>query len=89
MEFEWDETKRAANITKHGFDFARIGRLLDAPHIIMPARPAQGEDRWLAIGVLDNRVVTAVFTWRGARVRVISIRRARDGERRRYQAIHA
>ncbi len=88
MEFEWDNAKRAANIAKHGLDFARIGRLINAPHVVMAARDVGDEKRWLAIGVLDECVVTAVFTWRGKRIRVISLRSARNGERRRYQAIY-
>jgi uncharacterized DUF497 family protein len=88
LEFEWDEAKRAANIEKHGFDFARVGRLFDAPHILTPARPAQAEQRWLAIGLMEGRLATAVFTRRNGRTRIISIRSARDDERRRYQAIY-
>ncbi len=88
MEFEWDETKRTANIAKHGLDFARIGRLLNGPHVTMAARATEGEERMLAIGELDGRIVTAVFTWRAEKMRIISLRSARDGERRRYQALY-
>jgi uncharacterized DUF497 family protein len=31
--------------------------------------------------------VTAIFTWRGAVIRLISMRKARDNERRQHQAL--
>ena len=31
MNFEWDEAKNRANIRKHGFDFARRGRVVSRP----------------------------------------------------------
>jgi uncharacterized DUF497 family protein len=88
LEFEWDEAKRATNIAKHGLDFARIARLLDGPHVTIEARATQGEQRLLTIGELDGRVVTAVFTWRAEKMRIISLRSARDDEWRRYQALY-
>ncbi len=88
MEFEWDEAKRAANLEKHGLDFVLMAELLEQEVLYQPARSAAEEGRWMATGAVGGRWVTAVFTLRGARVRVISMRRARDGERRHYQALY-
>ena len=87
MEFEWDQAKRLANLAKHGFDFLRATDVFLGPHLLIPARNAAAEHRWLAIGTTDGVPVTVVFTQRGQTIRVISIRSSRRGERSRYQAL--
>jgi uncharacterized DUF497 family protein len=88
LEFEWDDAKRTANIAKHGLDFLRVGRLMAEQHVVVPGREVGGEARMLAIGLIEERFVTAVFVMRGGNVRVISLRSARHGERRKYQAVY-
>jgi uncharacterized DUF497 family protein len=86
-EFEWDERKNEANRAKHGLDFVDAVALFDHPHLLAAARMTGGETRSLATGLVDGRVVTAVFTLRGDRIRIISLRVARADERLRYQAL--
>jgi uncharacterized DUF497 family protein len=43
--------------------------------------------RWLAVGMIDDVYVTAVFTRRGPVIRIISMRRARNDERKKHQQI--
>lgn len=86
MEFEWDENKRLTNITKHGLDFLDAPLLFDAPHIVEKSS-YEAEERWLAVGVIHGTVVCLVYTWRGDVIRIISMRMARDEERRKYHAI--
>lgn len=88
LELEWDEAKRQANIAKHGIDFLRAVDVFAGPHIILPARETATEARWIAIGLTEGLHVALVFTRRGSSIRVISIRRARHGERRQHQALH-
>ena len=88
MEFEWGEAKRVSNIAKHGLDFVRIARLLGGRHVTKRTSEAHGEERLLLTGELDGRTVTAVVTWRGEKMRIISLRSARNDEKRRYQALH-
>ena len=45
-----------------------------------------GETRIKAIGEVNGVIVSVVYTWRGARRRLISARRARADERKEYQA---
>jgi len=52
--------------------------------IIVDSRVTQQETRRLAIGLVDDLLVTLVFTLRGERIRIISARRSRISERRRY-----
>jgi len=89
VNFEWDEPKRLANLEKHGFDFMDADRLFDGPHYVAEARTVEGEPRWLATGMIGRQPATAIYTRRGANIRLISLRSARDGEKRRYQALLA
>lgn len=88
MEFEWDEEKWASNIAKHGLDFVSAIHLFSGPHLRKRARDGRGgEVRWLAVGVVQGLCVAAVYTVRGGAIRMISLRRARDDERRQHQKI--
>ncbi len=88
-EFEWDDDKSAANLTKHGFDFEDARRVFAAFTIRTPARQTSGERRWLAVGVLEGREVAVIYVMRSASARIISARRARIGERESYRKAFA
>lgn len=84
MEFEFDPAKSASNKNKHGLDFVEAQALwLDDRRIVGPAR-SHDEERWVLVGMVDGRCWTAVFTMRGAVVRLISVRRARGYEVENY-----
>jgi len=84
MEFEWDEAKRAANLVKHGLDFADVARLdWEAVRIERDFRFDYGEDRFIAVGWLDRQLVAVAFTPRGSTTRVVSMRPASRRERAR------
>lgn len=87
MEFEWDEAKCASNLRKHGLDFRIAVRLFADKVATAPARDEAGELRWMATAPYQGGYVTVIYTLRGNVLRIISLRRARDGERRRYQAL--
>lgn len=80
MDCEWDERKRRANIQKHGFDFVRVTKLFNGPHLSAAARTSIEEERWLAIGMIDGLLATVIFTQRQGGRRIISVRRARHDE---------
>ena len=87
MEYDWDPEKAAANLTKHGINFvAALAVFDDQRHFIEDStKPEYGETRRIAIGVMaDGRLVTVVFTDRGEVKRIISVRTARNYERRKY-----
>jgi uncharacterized protein len=88
MAFQWDERKRLRNIAKHGFDFLLAEELFDGPHVIVPSKLSQPEERFLAIGKVAGRWATVVHTIREGQCRIISMRSARDAERRRYQDLY-
>jgi uncharacterized protein len=87
MQFEWDEAKGDASLERRGFDFAYAALLFDDPWRIEreDARRDYGEPRWQTIGQSEGRVFFAVYTPRGAIMRIISVRRAHDKEERTYR----
>lgn len=87
MQFEWDPRKCAKNIDKHGLDFNDVDIVFGSPYFKQSAKPVNDEERWLAVGMIDETYVTVVCTMRGSVIRIISMRRARDGERRKHQEI--
>ncbi|MGA9867478.1 MAG: BrnT family toxin [Acetobacteraceae bacterium] len=85
MEFEWDESKRASNLSKHGVDFAAVEAFeWETAAVQEDRRRDYGEQRWSAQGIISGRVHTLSFAVRGTRVRVISLRTASRKERAAY-----
>jgi uncharacterized DUF497 family protein len=87
-EFEWDEAKRAANQEKHKVDFQLATLLFDGRPNVTVDSSRDGEMRSATTGYLDGRCYTAIWTLRGEAIRFISVRSARDGEKRTYRAVH-
>ncbi len=89
MEFEWDENKRASNIAKHGFDFLDTWELFEDDHLKGAAKPGKnGEERFLATGLVRGFYATVIYTMRGSIIRVISLRKANPNEQGKHQALH-
>jgi len=87
VKFEWDESKNASNIEKHGLDFADGKEMFQAPMLTkLDTRFDYNEDRYVGIGFVKNIVVVVVFT-EPARdtVRFISLRKAVKHERNEYE----
>ena len=85
MELEWDEVKRRANIAKHGLDFADVSILdWDQATALEDTRRIYPEPRFWAFAMRGPRLHVVTFCRRGAKVRVISFRKANDREVRRH-----
>jgi uncharacterized protein len=82
-EFGWDPRKREVNLRKHGIDFEDAVEVFDGQ--ILARRSDREEERWIAIGSLENRLIAVVFTRRADVIRIISARRARKNEERAYR----
>lgn len=86
MAFEFDEDKSRANREKHGIDFVHAQALWHDPDLIeIPALTAD-EPRFLVIGRIDGKHWSAVITYRGANIRIISVRRSRSEEVATYES---
>ncbi len=77
MGFEFDPKKSVSNKHKHGIDFVEGQALWDDPERLeLPAKTA-GEQRYMLIGKIEGKYWSAIFTTRGEKIRIISIRHAR------------
>ena len=84
---EWDSRKAAANLKKHGVDFADAATVLYDDSAITVRDDEAGEERYVTIGMdALGRVLVVVYTWRGSRPRFISARTATPQERQEYEA---
>ena len=83
MLFEWDESKRQSNLAKHHIDFQDALRIFDGP-VFEKASRSRGEDRIVAIGLIEDVEIVVVYAIRGKRRRIISARRAHRDERQDY-----
>jgi uncharacterized DUF497 family protein len=83
--FAWDETKRRANLKKHGIDFVDAEKIFGGFTLSAEdAWEAFGEQRFLTLGLLEDQVVSVTHTERGDDIRIISIRKATKHEARYY-----
>ena len=83
MLFEWDESKRQANLKKHHIDFRDAKRVFDGP-VFERIDRRHGEDRIFVIGLMEDIEIVVVYVMRGKRRRIISARRAHRNERQEY-----
>ena len=86
VEFEFDEAKSQANKSKHGIDFVEAQALwFDEMLVEIPAR-TEDEPRFVVVGMISGKHWSAVVTYRGERVRLISVRWARVEEVAIYES---
>lgn len=84
MDFEFDPQKSAINKGKHGIDFIEAQHLWqDITGLEVPAR-SETEERYALIAYFESKIWTVIFTKREGKIRIISCRRARDGEKKAY-----
>lgn len=84
--FEFDETKSHINLLKHGIDFLEAQALWDDPMMLEIPAKTTDEARYLVIGLINGKHWSAVITYRGTNVRLISVRRARNEEIAIYES---
>jgi uncharacterized DUF497 family protein len=84
VRYEWDEEKRASNLDKHGLDFEAMEGFDWRTADVRPS-PRGGEMRYMATGLIGPRLHVAVYTRRGERARIISLRKAKRREVRNYE----
>ena len=83
-DFEWDENKRRANLEKHGIDFSAVYGF-DWATASVEQDLRHNELRFVAYGYIGGRLHGLVYTDRGIKTRIISLRKADPGEVRRYE----
>ena len=88
MKDRFDPTKDAASLHKHKVSLAFGDRIFeDGNHLVIPSiREIDGEERFKVVGIVEEKLFTGVFVWRGQLPRFISVRRSNKGEERTYRA---
>jgi uncharacterized protein len=87
MDFEWDLAKSDSCQTSRNFDFAYVISIFKDPTLMVEhdQRWDYGEERFRAIGAVDERVFVVIFTRRSKVIRIISARKANCREVKRYE----
>ena len=83
VNYEWDESKRAYTLADRSVDFAWISDF-EWDTAVTRRSDRSGEMRWVSLGLIGDRVFHVVWTQRGDRTRVISMRKAKSREVREY-----
>lgn len=85
--FEYDSPKSISNKDNHGIDFDEAQVLWkDINRLEIPAKTID-ESRWLVIDKIGEKFWSAVITYLGENIRIISVRRARDEEIELYESV--
>lgn len=82
-EYEWDEAKRLSNIVKHRIDFTAVNQF-EWETASRKASDRYGESRFAATGYIGDRLYVVIYTMRGDKRRIISLRRASRREEIEY-----
>lgn len=86
MEFEYDEEKNEKNFEKHGVHLLYGALIFDSTTVEAPdTRRDYGEDRIIAMGMVDEDLIVTVYVQRGDAIRLISTRKGGRRDRRKYE----
>jgi uncharacterized DUF497 family protein len=85
-EFEWDTAKAESNLVKHGVSFEAARRVFDDAFAFerFDLQSAPSEIRYVIVGMVNDVILTVVYTERDERRRIISARRATRHEQTEY-----
>jgi uncharacterized DUF497 family protein len=86
VEFEFDPQKSEINKAKHGIDFVEVQALWKSNVVRLGAKDAL-EKRYMAIGTIGREHWSAIITYRGATIRIISVRKSTPLEIKTYEQI--
>ncbi|MRJ41317.1 MULTISPECIES: BrnT family toxin [Idiomarinaceae] len=84
--FEFDDAKSQANRHKHGIDFHDAQALWEDQDLLEVRAKSSDEPRYLVIGLIGMKHWSAVITYRGEKIRLISVRRSRKREVELYES---
>ena len=86
MEFEFDRRKSQTNKKKHGIDFVEAQSLWNDPDRIEITAVTVDEPRFVVIGKISDTHWSTIITYRGEKIRIISVRRSRREEIEIYES---
>ncbi|MUL36966.1 BrnT family toxin [Gloeocapsopsis dulcis] len=80
VQFEYDPKKSQGNLAKHGIDFETANLLWSDQYRVELQATSTVEPRFLVIGKIQEKHWSAIVTYRGTNIRIISVRRSRENE---------
>lgn len=85
MRFSWHEPKRQTTLQKHHLDFAQAEDVFaGSTFTFEDDRKDYGEQRWVTLGLLREKVVVIVHTESDDEIRIISMREATKNEQQLF-----
>jgi len=86
MQFDWDPVKARSNLAKHGVSFETASGVFNDPfaYELLDDRENYGEDRFVIVGMMQELLLSVVYTERDGIFRLISARLATRNERNEY-----
>ena len=85
MKFEFDRRKSQTNKEKDGIDFVEAQALWQDPDRIEIPAVTIDEPRFIVIGKISDAHWSTIITYKGEKVRIISVRRSRKEEIEIYE----
>ena len=82
--FEFDADKSAVNKGKHGIDFVEAQAIWDDENMVVTEARSDTERRFRALGMVNGKLWAAFHTLRGPKIRIFSVRRARQEDKNDY-----
>lgn len=86
QKFEYDQSKSLANLAKHGIDFIVAQQLWNDPEALEVKAKSDDEERFIVIGLIEDKHWSAIVTYRNDSIRLISVRRSRKQEVLLYES---
>ena len=84
MAIEFDPDKNQRNYNEHGLWLSDFDGFDSGPAVLADDRNDYGENRFRAFGRVGGEGRCLVYTFRSGNLRLISFRRSREKEMRRY-----
>jgi uncharacterized DUF497 family protein len=82
--FDWD-VHNVGHVARHRVEPAEVEEAFERSHVIIPAREADGENRWKLLGrSAAGRYLVVVFTIRHERLRPVTAHTMNQKERKIY-----
>jgi uncharacterized DUF497 family protein len=89
MPISYNALKNETNIRERGLSFEAVRDLdLTKALIVEDIRKVYEERRFQVLGLIEGRLHMLVFTPRGGKMHVISLRKANPREIKRYEQAH-
>jgi uncharacterized DUF497 family protein len=89
VPLEWDPSKAAANVRKHGVQFSEAAGVFSDDYAITINDDGSGldEQRFVTLGMgVKGRILVVVYCYRGQNIRIIAARAAGRVEVEQYEA---